>query len=127
MLIDPGVIMNTNKRDFTNLTVTTILIMTALLFANRAAALDLVCIGPQMGEIFVDLTGGKVTKSADESLSVVITTENSNYSFVFKGKTSKFKATINRANGQITLDDACTPECWGGPIFGTCTAIKAKL
>jgi len=126
MLIDPGVIMNTNKRDFTNLTVTTILIMTALLFANRAAALDLVCIGPQMGEIFVDTTTGKITKSADESLTVVISTENSNYGFSFKGKASQFKATINRATGQITLDDACTPQCWGGPIFGTCTPVKAK-
>jgi len=117
----------TKRPDFTKQIIASIIVVATLCISTQAIAADLVCTGPQMGEIFVDLTGGKVTKSADESLSVVITTENSNYSFVFKGKTSKFKATINRANGQITLDDACTPECWGGPIFGTCTAIKAKL
>jgi hypothetical protein len=118
--------MNTNKRDSTQLIVTSMLMVAALFFTTRAAAIDLVCIGPQMGEIFVDTATGKITKSADESLTVVITTENSNYGFLFKGKTSQFKATINRANGQITLDDACTPQCWSGPIFGTCTPVKAK-
>lgn len=119
--------MYTNKSDITNRIITATLLASALFMSAQTTAADLVCTGPQMGEIFIDTTAGKVTKSADESLTVEIITENSNYGFVFKGKTSKFKATINRANGQITLDDACTPQCWGGPIFGTCTAIKAKL
>lgn len=119
--------MNANKPNFTNQIAAAILTVTTLIISAQSIAADLVCIGPQMGEIFIDLATGKVTKSADESLTVVIATENSNYSFVFKGKTSKFKATINRSNGQMTLDDACTPECWGGPVFGTCTAFKGKL
>lgn len=88
---------------------------------------DLNCSGPHMGEIFIDTTSGKVTKSAEEFLTVEIATENSHYRFEFKGKRNQFKAIINRATGQIILDDACTPECWGGPIFGTCTQVKAKL
>ena len=80
-----------------------------------------------MGELFIDTTAGKVTKSAEESLTVTMTTENTHYGFSFKGKSSKFKATINRANGQIIMDEACTPECWGGPIFGNCATVKAKL
>lgn len=118
--------MNTKKSEFTRRAVNAICMMTALFTSAQAMAIDLVCIGPQMGEIFVDTTTGKVTKSADESLTAVISTENSNYGFEFKGKNSQFKATINRANGQITLNDACTPQCWGGPIFGTCTPLKAK-
>ncbi len=80
-----------------------------------------------MGELFVDTQTGIVTKSAEESLKVEMATENSNYRFNFRGKKSQFKALINRSNGQIILDEACMPECWGGPIFGTCKPVKAKL
>jgi hypothetical protein len=104
-----------------------ILVFTPLFLYNTAWAIDLNCSGPQMGEIFIDTTTGNVTKSAEETLTVEIATENSHYRFEFKGKKNQFKAIINRATGQIILDDACTPTCWGGPIFGTCTVIKAKL
>lgn len=80
-----------------------------------------------MGEIFIDTVTGVVTKSAEETLKVEIATENTHYRFEFKGKKNQFKAVINRATGQIILDDACTPDCWGGPIFGICSVIKAKL
>ena len=99
----------------------------ATLMAVPVLAADFNCTGPQMGEIFIDTTSGNITKGAEETLTVKITTENSLYRFEFKGKKSQFKAIINRANGQLILDEACTPECWGGPIFGTCTPIKAKL
>ena len=104
-----------------------ILVITSFFSCNTTWAADLNCTGPQMGEIFIDTTTGKVTKSAEESLTVEIATENSHYRFEFKGKRNQFKAIINRATGQIILDDACTPSCWGGPIFGTCTPVKAKL
>lgn len=126
MSIEHGAILNTSTRFLTSQITISILMVTTLFFCTPALAVDFVCTGPQMGELFVDTTTGKVTKSADESLTVVIITENSNYGFSFKGKTSQFKATINRATGQITLDDACTPQCWGGPIFGSCTPVKAK-
>lgn len=94
---------------------------------NTVWAADLNCSGPQMGEIFIDTTTGNVTKSAEETLKVEMATENSHYRFEFNGKRNQFKAIINRATGQIILDDACTPTCWGGPIFGNCTVVKAKL
>jgi hypothetical protein len=80
-----------------------------------------------MGDVFIDTTSGSVSKSAEETLKVEITTENSHYRFTFKGKKNKFKAIINRQSGQIVLDEACIPECWGGPIFGNCIPIKAKI
>lgn len=104
-----------------------ILVITSLFSCNIIWAADLNCSGPHMGEIFIDTTTGSVTKSAEETLTVEIATENSHYRFEFKGKRNQFKAIINRATGQIILDDACTPTCWGGPIFGTCTPVKAKL
>lgn len=104
-----------------------LLLITALTATAPILAADLYCTGPQMGEIFIDTTSGNVTKSAEEMLKVEVATENSHYRFTFKGKKSQFKAVINRQNGQIILDDACTPECWGGPIFGTCTPTKAKI
>lgn len=104
-----------------------ILVITSFFSSHASLAVDLNCSGPHMGEIFIDTISGKVTKSAEESLTVEIATENSHYRFEFKGKRNQFKAIINRATGQIILDDACTPECWGGPIFGTCTQVKAKL
>lgn len=103
------------------------LVIANLLTCCSVWAADLNCSGPQMGEIFVDTKTGNVTKSAEESLTVEVATENTHYRFEFKGKKSQFKATINRANGQIILEDACTPECWGGPIFGICTPVKAKF
>jgi hypothetical protein len=102
-------------------------ILAAMLVTAPALAADFNCAGPQMGELFIDTQSGNVTKGAEETLKVEIATENSNYRFEFKGKKNKFKALINRANGQIELDEACTPECWGGPIFGTCTVVKAKF
>lgn len=119
--------MHINNHNFTNATITLILLLVAMVISVQANAVDLVCSGPHMGEIFIDTTNGKVTKSAEETLTVVITTENTHYGFIFKGKTSQFKATINRANSQIILDDACTPQCWAGPIFGNCTSVKAKI
>lgn len=108
--------------------VTSLIFMLLAMFTGiPAQAVDLNCSIPQMGEIFVDTASGTVTKGADETLKVEIATENSHYRFEFKGKKNQFKAIINRANGQIELDDACTPECWGGPIFGTCTVVKAKF
>ena len=104
-----------------------LLMVAAITISTQAMSADLVCTGPQMGEIFIDTQTGKVTKSAEESLTVKIVTEKSHYGFAFKGKSSHFKATINRANGQIILDDACTPQCWAGPIFGDCKTVKAKL
>lgn len=104
-----------------------ILLLTPFFSYNTVWAIDLNCSGPQMGEIFIDTTTGSVTKSAEETLTAEIATENSHYRFEFKGKRSQFKAIINRATGQIILDDACTPTCWGGPIFGTCAVVKAKL
>jgi hypothetical protein len=104
-----------------------IFMLTAMLAANNTLAADFNCTGPQMGELFIDTTSGNVTKGAEETLKVEIATDNSNYRFEFKGKKNKFKALINRTNGQIELDEACTPECWGGPIFGTCTVVKAKF
>ncbi|HUX90755.1 MAG TPA: hypothetical protein VMV48_08705 [Gallionellaceae bacterium] len=119
--------MNTNKADITYRAVASILVALAISITSQAVASDLVCTGPQMGEIFIDTKTGKVTKGAEESLTVKIATEKSLYGFVFKGKISQFKATINRTSGQIILDEACTPQCWGGPIFGNCTNVKAKL
>ena len=98
-----------------------------MLLAVPAHAVVLNCSGPHMGEIFIDTATGSVTKSAEETLKVEIATEDSHYRFQFKGKKNQFKALINRASGQIIMDDACTPECWGGPIFGVCIPVKAKL
>lgn len=103
-----------------------ILIASTLVTAPGFAA-DFICTGPQMGDLFIDTQTGSVTKSAEETQTVEIATENSNYRFEFKGKKNQFKAIINRANGQIILDQACTPECWGGPIFGTCSTVIAKF
>jgi hypothetical protein len=103
------------------------LLLGAMLVTAPALAADFYCTGPQMGELFIDTKTGNVTKGAEETLTAEIATENSHYRFQFKGKKNQFKAIINRANGQIELDDACTPECWGGPIFGTCTVVKAKF
>jgi hypothetical protein len=112
----------------TRFTLTRITLVLIILFTgNSIWAADLNCSGPQMGEIFIDTKTGNVTKSAEESLTVEVATENTHYRFEFKGKKSQFKATINRASGQIILEDACTPECWGGPIFGICTPVKAKF
>jgi hypothetical protein len=113
---------NTNKHASLS-----IILVTAILASAPARAVDFSCSGPQMGELFIDTTTGNVTKGAEESLKAEIATENSHYRFEFKGKKSQFKALINRANGQIMLEDACMPECWGGPIFGTCTPVKAKF
>jgi hypothetical protein len=101
--------------------------MLAILAINPAKAVDLICTGQQMGDLFVDTTSGIVTFSANETLKVEVATENSNYRFEFKGKTNKFKAVINRTNGQIILDAACTPMCWGGPIYGNCVPVKTKF
>ena len=122
-----GATMNTSKNYLTYRTATAILILTATSFFTQAKAADLACTGPQMGEMFINTTTGIVTKSAEESIKVKVSTEKSHYRFVYKGKISQFKATINRATGEIILDDACTPQCWGGPIFGICTTIKAKF
>ena len=99
----------------------------ALLTTGPTLAVDFICAIPQVGELYIDTETGNVTKGAEEVLKVEIATEKSHYRFEFKGKKNQFKALINRANGQIELDDACTPECWGGPIFGTCTVVKAKF
>jgi hypothetical protein len=99
----------------------------AILAITPAMAVDLICSGQQMGELFVDTASGMVTISANETLKVEVATENSNYRFEFKGKTNKFKAVINRTNGQIILDAACTPLCWGGPIYGNCVPVKTKF
>lgn len=104
-----------------------ILVVTATLPTTPAFAVDLSCSGLQMGELFINTETGMVTKSAVETLKVDITTESSIYRFEFKGKKNQFKAIINRTNGQIILDEACTPECWGGPIFGNCTPVKVKF
>ena len=104
-----------------------ILFVSAMLAITPALAVDLNCSGPQMGALFVNTESGMVTKSAEETLKVDITAEDSNYRFEFKGKKNKFKALINRTSGEIILDDACTPQCWGGPIFGNCTPVKAKF
>lgn len=127
MSFTPGELMNANKPVITNRAVASMLMIAAVFISTQATANDLVCTGPQMGEIYINTQTGKVTKSAEESLTVIVATENTHYGFVFKGKISQFKATINRANGQIILDDACTPQCWGGPIFGNCTSVKAKF
>lgn len=119
--------MNTNKTDIKNQALALILVAMSIFFTSQAMASDLVCTGPHMGEIFIDTKTGMVTKSAEESLKVPIVTEKTHYGFVYKGKISQFKATVNRATGQIILDEACTPQCWGGPIFGSCTNVKAKL
>lgn len=103
-----------------------IFLLGSILASTPALAVDFICAIPQVGELFIDTQTGNVTKGADEVLKVEIATENSHYRFEFKGKKNQFKALINRANGQIELDDACTPDCWGGPIFGICTPIKAK-
>lgn len=110
-----------------NYTACSMLAVTSLLVAAPIMAADFNCSGPQMGELFIDTATGNVTKGAEETLKVEIATENSHYRFEFKGKKSQFKALINRANGQIELDEACTPDCWGGPIFGTCKPVKAKF
>ena len=99
----------------------------AMLATGTTHAVDFNCAIPQVGELFIDTQTGNVAKGAEEVLKVEIATENSHYRFEFKGKKNQFKALINRANGQIVLEDACTPECWGGPIFGTCTPVKAKF
>lgn len=99
----------------------------SMVMAASALAADLNCTGPQMGDIFIDTTSGNVTSSAIETLTIPVTTENSHYRFEFNGKKIQFKASINRASGQIIMDEACTPTCWGGPIFGTCKLVKAKL
>lgn len=104
-----------------------IFLLTALLAATPALSADFICAIPQVGELYIDTQTGNVTKGAEEVLKVEIATENSHYRFEFKGKKNQFKALINRANGQIQLDEACTPECWGGPVFGICTPIKAKF
>jgi hypothetical protein len=104
------------------------LLLLAATFATApATAADFLCTGPQMGDIFINTESGNVTKSAEETETVEIATENSHYRFEFKGKKNQFKAIINRGTGQIILDDACLPECWGGPLYGTCTPVKAKL
>lgn len=99
----------------------------ALLATGPTHAVDFICAIPQVGELFIDTQTGNVTKGADEVLKVEVATESSHYRFEFKGKKNQFKALINRVNGLIELDDACTPDCWGGPIFGTCTPVKAKF
>lgn len=119
--------MNTFFFDHKKSIVHTLFMMSAIFATFPIIAADLYCTGQQMGELFIDTTAGSVTKSAEETLKVEIITENSHYRFVFKGKKSQFKAIINRQNSQIILEEACTPDCWGGPIFGTCTPIKAKI
>lgn len=104
-----------------------IFMVAAMLLTVATPAADFACSGPQMGELYIDTKSGNITKGAEETQKVEIATENTNYRFEFKGKKNQFKALINRANGQIEMDDACTPECWGGPIFGTCTVVKAKF
>ncbi len=92
-----------------------------------AQAADLNCVIPQLGELFIDTENGEVTKDADETMKAEIATSNISYRFEFKGKINKFKAVINRGSGQIILSNACAPECWGGPIYGTCEPVKAKF
>ena len=105
----------------------TIFLFSTILASTPAFAVDFICAIPQVGELFIDTQTGNVTKGADEVLKVEVATESSHYRFEFKGKKNQFKALINRVNGLIELDDACTPECWGGPIFGSCTVVKAKF
>lgn len=90
-------------------------------------AADFNCAIPQFGELFIDTANGEVTMNAEETMTSEVATTNSNYRFEFKGKKNKFKAVINRSNGQIILSDACTPDCWGGALYGTCTPVKAKF
>lgn len=104
-----------------------ILVVASMLATTPAMGVDLVCSGQQMGELFVNTETGTVTISAKETLKVEVATETSNYRFEFKGKINKFKAVINRTNGQIILDAACTPMCWGGPIYGDCVPVKAMF
>lgn len=127
MLVYPGVLMNAFLPDIKKNVTRAALMLAAMLVSTQLVAADFNCSIPQMGEIFIDTTTGSVTKSAEETLTVTIATENSHYRFDFKGKKNQFKALINRSNGEIILDEACTPNCWGGPIFGTCTVVKAKL
>lgn len=101
--------------------------MAAVPASFPASAADLNCVIPQLGELFIDTTSGEVTKDADETMKAEIATTNTNYRFEFKGKINKFKAVINRASGQIILSDACTPTCWGGPMYGSCSQVKAKF
>jgi len=119
--------MTTMLLPIKNFTRHAILAIAAMLAITPAMAVDLVCTGQQMGELFVDTATGVVTISANETLKVEVATENSNYRFEFKGKKNKFKAVINRTNGQIILDAACIPMCWGGPIYGSCIPVKAKF
>lgn len=92
-----------------------------------AQAADLNCVIPQLGELFIDTESGEVTKDADETMKAEIASSNTSYRFEFKGKINKFKAVINRGSGQIILSNACAPECWGGPVYGTCEPVKAKF
>lgn len=119
--------MNSHTLDLKKYAIPAVLMIGATLLSFPTMAIELHCTGPQMGEIFVDTTTGNVSKSAEETLKVEISTENTHYRFVVKSKLNQFKAIINRQTGQIILDDACIPACWGGPIFGTCTPIKAKF
>lgn len=111
-----------SKRD-----IQSILAAALLLAAWPACAVDLNCTGQQFGELFIDTASGEVTKNAEETMTSEVATTNTSYRFEFKGKINKFKAVINRASGQIILSDACLPTCWGGPIYGTCTQVKAKF
>ena len=105
-----------------------ILMAMAIVLASQAAsAADLNCVIPQLGELFIDTATGEITKDADETMKAEIATTNTNYRFEFKGKINKFKAVINRASGQVILSDACTPTCWGGAMYGTCSQVKAKF
>lgn len=119
--------MSKIKRDIPSFLAAATLATAAVLATSPASAVDLTCTGQHLGELFIDTASGEVTKDAAETLTLEVATTNTNYRFEFKGKINKFKAVINRATGQIILSDACIPTCWGGPIYGTCTPVKAKF
>lgn len=114
--------MSKTKQDIRYIVATALFLAAAPVFAA-----DLNCTGPQFGELYVDTASGEVTKNAEETMTSEVATTNTSYRFEFKGKINKFKAVIHRGSGQIILSDACLPTCWGGPLYGTCTPVKAKF